>query len=515
MFRSLFHNSSVLRSASLFSAAAAAAAAAGSGEATVASAAHHQANDAAALWYEASSVNQNLSGDSGASVSTSVVQHHHHRYAGEEETSSSLAGAGHLSNNALVVSDARRCSTGEVNSSPHDHNHHSSGYVGFTGGFGPRDLTEVAVVPGHASHAHALPPAKLNTDAATAQADASSLHEHAHTSTSHRPVITKARRIRLAAAASQAAEVLQAVGTPATALLHSQRVEQLQAEEALLNASLQRLKAERDLAKVRHSYDEELQNFQRGVQERERDVLLASCPKKRKREASSAQTAAMSRPDPIVSYTQESGGGLGEAELGVMPAGDLLGMAATADAEAATAAARTASKKTITAASVMLHRHSRAMRKGKSAAPSASSATPAPTARHSKMKVRTHRNTKSRAAAAAAGTTTPGNVLKSARPKSPRCVKLKSHKAPAAKAPLKKVKPALLLSKQRRKAQRKPTAAPQRRKQPAKAAAQTQTKTKPQQRKPLKSSKTVPRKSEKPAARNAKHSKKTVTKSRR
>ncbi|KAG5510584.1 hypothetical protein JKF63_06881 [Porcisia hertigi] len=210
----------------------------------------------------------------------------------------------------------------------------------FMGGFGPCHLAEVAVVPesarvrahGPRGHMH-----KLHTAAAPVGASFSSEPVPAAASAAlprragddgevvvaKRPVITKARRIRLASAAAQAAEVLQAVGSPATALLLSQRVQQLQAEEALLNASLQRLKAERDLATVRHTCGEELNNYRHGVQQREQRVVRA------------AMTDDTRFQDPVVSYSQESG----DDTLQTLSEADLLGMPATADAEAAAASA--------------------------------------------------------------------------------------------------------------------------------------------------------------------------------
>lgn len=226
----------------------------------------------------------------------------------------------------------------------------SNGYVDyFMGGFGPRHLAEVTVVPesagarAHRSRDHAnkadaaaaAVEASFSSETATAAAAASPARraEGDNGAVARRPVITKARRIRLASAASQAAEVLQSVGSPATALLLSQRVQQLQAEEALLNASLQRLKAERDLATVQHTCGEELDNYRRGVQQREQQVVRA------------AITAGTRSQDPLVSYSQESGGSAGGDTLQTVVEADLLGMPATADAEAATAAAKKAVQK--------------------------------------------------------------------------------------------------------------------------------------------------------------------------
>lgn len=228
----------------------------------------------------------------------------------------------------------------------------SSGYVDyFMGGFGPRHLAEVAAAPQSAgARAHGSWDHANKADAAAAAMDASFSSETATATAAalptrraggddgavaRRPVITKARRIRLASAASQAADVLQSVGSPATALLLSQRVQQLQAEEALLNASLQRLKAERDLATVRHTCGEELSNYRRGVQQREQQVVRA------------AMTVGTRSQDPVVSYSQESGGSAGGGDtLQTVVEADLLGMPATADAEAAAAAAGKAMQKT-------------------------------------------------------------------------------------------------------------------------------------------------------------------------
>jgi hypothetical protein len=319
----------------------------------VASAAHQLVADveasstAAALWHQAS-VHHGLS-DSGAAASSShtAAQHDQQHYADADEGALSTDAAHMSNNNALVLNS---------NSSSSSHHRDGTGYVGFSGGFGPRHLAEAIVVPDVDGRYGVVDAAETGVRAPTKE------HSTRAVSLSRRPVITKARRIRLAAAASQAAEVLQSVSTPATALLHSQRVQQLQAEEALLNASLQRLKAERDLAKVRHTCDEELHNFRRGVEQRERAVLDAANPKNHRRASGSAvssQTTVSTKPDPVVSYSQESGGGVGEAELGEMVEGDLLGMSATADAEAAAAAAMS-SKREVTAARVRLHRQSRA-----------------------------------------------------------------------------------------------------------------------------------------------------------
>ncbi|KAG5485525.1 hypothetical protein LSCM1_07611 [Leishmania martiniquensis] len=220
----------------------------------------------------------------------------------------------------------------------------SSGCMDYImGGFGPRHSAEAAVAPesvcvkaqSSRSHAHkadaAAPSADMSFSSAAARATATtSLFQRAGSddgAAMRRPVITKARRIRLASAASQAAEVLQAVGSPATALLLSQRVQQLQAEEALLNASLQRLKAERDLATVRHKCGDELNNYRRGVQQREQRVVHA------------AMTGGTPSEEPVVSSSQESGGVAGGDTLPAWTEADLLGMPAAADAEAAAAAA--------------------------------------------------------------------------------------------------------------------------------------------------------------------------------
>ncbi|KAG5506631.1 hypothetical protein JIQ42_06883 [Leishmania sp. Namibia] len=213
----------------------------------------------------------------------------------------------------------------------------------FTSGFSPHHSAAGAMVPESArAKAHRSRGQAHKADLSAASADTSfssaagtaavtaSLPRRAggdDGAVARRPVITKARRIRLASAASQAAEVLQAVGSPATALLLSQRVQQLQAEEALLNASLQRLKAERDLATVRHTCGEELNNYRRGVQQREHLVVRA------------AMNGGTHSEDPVVSYSQESGGVAGGDTLQTLVGADLLGMPATADAEAAAAAA--------------------------------------------------------------------------------------------------------------------------------------------------------------------------------
>ncbi|KAG5486074.1 hypothetical protein LSCM4_06781 [Leishmania orientalis] len=218
----------------------------------------------------------------------------------------------------------------------------------FTSGFSPRHSAAGAMVPESArAKAHRSRGQAHKADLAATSAD-TSFSSAAGTAAvtaslprrtggddgavARRPVITKARRIRLASAASQAAEVLQAVGSPATALILSQRVQQLQAEEALLNASLQRLKAERDLATVRHTCGEELNNYRRGVQQREQLVVRA------------AMNGGTHSEDPVVSYSQESGGVAGGDTLQTLVEADLLGMPATADAEAATAAAAAARK---------------------------------------------------------------------------------------------------------------------------------------------------------------------------
>lgn len=89
------------------------------------------------------------------------------------------------------------------------------------------------------------------------------------TTASNGRVMTKARRIRLAAVALQSAQILQDAGSPAAALIHSQHVQQLRDEEALLKHSLARLRAERELAKVRHDCETELCTFREGLQGRE------------------------------------------------------------------------------------------------------------------------------------------------------------------------------------------------------------------------------------------------------
>ena len=336
MLRAVFRNSRVLRSSLLLSAATSGVGAASAAQQQHAAVAEADASStAAALWNQAS-VHSSLSADNSAAAAVNAnASHQHHTYdAGEYETLSSYsADAAHVSSN-----------TGSGNNAHEGQLHNGGGgYVCLSGGFGSRELAEVATVP----PGHAAPEANGGNRANDAVEAAEVGDDARPSSSSGRPVITKARRIRLAAAASQAAEVLQAVGSPATALLHSQRVQQLQAEEALLNASLQRLKAERDLAKVRHTYDEERQNFQRGVEHRERDVLLATHPRRGKKGSAQVAAAAITKPDPMVSYSQESGGGvvgLGEAYLDAMTEADLLGMTATADAEAAVAAAAAAAK---------------------------------------------------------------------------------------------------------------------------------------------------------------------------
>ena len=336
MLRAVFRNSRVLRSSLLLSATTSGVGAASAAQQQHAAAAEADASStAAALWNQAS-VHSSLSADNSAAAAVNAnASHQHHAYdAGEYETLSSYS------------ADAARVSsnTGSGNNAHEGQLHNGGGgYVCLSGGFGSRELAEVATVP----PGHAAPEANGGNRANDAVEAAEVGDDARPSSSSGRPVITKARRIRLAAAASQAAEVLQAVGSPATALLHSQRVQQLQAEEALLNASLQRLKAERDLAKVRHTYDEERQNFQRGVEHRERDVLLATHPRRGKKGSAQVAAAAITKPDPMVSYSQESGGGvvgLGEAYLDAMTEADLLGMTATADAEAAVAAAAAAAK---------------------------------------------------------------------------------------------------------------------------------------------------------------------------
>lgn len=336
MLRAVFRNSRVLRSSLLLSATTSGVGAASAAQQQHAAAAEADASSTAAALWSQTSVHSSLSADNSAAAAVNTIaSHQHHAYdAGEYETLSSYsADAAHVSSN-----------TGSGNNAHEGQLHNGGGgYVCLSGGFGPRELAEVATVP----PGHAAPEANGGNRANDAVEAAEVEDDARPSSSSGRPVITKARRIRLAAAASQAAEVLQAVGSPATALLHSQRVQQLQAEEALLNASLQRLKAERDLAKVRHTYDEERQNFQRGVEQRERDVLLATHPRRGKKGSAQVAAAAITKPDPMVSYSQESGGGvvgLGEAYLDATTEADLLGMTATADAEAAVAAAAAAAK---------------------------------------------------------------------------------------------------------------------------------------------------------------------------
>lgn len=87
-----------------------------------------------------------------------------------------------------------------------------------------------------------------------------------------RTVMTKARRARLAAAVAQAEKHLNADCAPGASFLHSQSVQELRAEEALLAASLQRLQAEKTLATARHQCEGELETFRRGVAAREAAV---------------------------------------------------------------------------------------------------------------------------------------------------------------------------------------------------------------------------------------------------
>lgn len=84
-----------------------------------------------------------------------------------------------------------------------------------------------------------------------------------------RTMMTKARRARLAAAVARAEKNLSMDNTPGAAFLHSQRVQELRAEEQLLAASLHRLEAERTLAAARHQCESELETFRRGVVARE------------------------------------------------------------------------------------------------------------------------------------------------------------------------------------------------------------------------------------------------------
>lgn len=108
-------------------------------------------------------------------------------------------------------------------------------------------------------------------------------HSHSFppsTSVPPRTVMTKARRARLAAEVALAERQLQGnTNSSEAALVYSQRVQALRAEEALLAASLERLRAERKLATTRHQCESELDTFRRGVADRQQAVaLLAADP---------------------------------------------------------------------------------------------------------------------------------------------------------------------------------------------------------------------------------------------
>lgn len=87
-----------------------------------------------------------------------------------------------------------------------------------------------------------------------------------------RSLMTKSKRAQLAAAVAAAERTLSADSPTGDAFIHSQRVQQLRAEEALLAASLKRLKAERALATAQHVCDTELNTLREGVAAREEVV---------------------------------------------------------------------------------------------------------------------------------------------------------------------------------------------------------------------------------------------------
>lgn len=81
--------------------------------------------------------------------------------------------------------------------------------------------------------------------------------------------MAKARRARLAAEVALTEKTLPREPTTGAAFLHSQHIQELRAEEALLGASLRRLRAERTLATARHECENELEAFRKGVAARE------------------------------------------------------------------------------------------------------------------------------------------------------------------------------------------------------------------------------------------------------
>eukprot|EP00796_Vickermania_ingenoplastis_P011994 gene11995-8265_t len=149
-----------------------------------------------------------------------------------------------------------------------------------------------------------------------------------------RALMSKARRARLAAAVALAERQYNAEPSPGAALIHSERLQELRAEEALLAASLQRLQAERELATARHECERDLETFRRGVAEREEVVahLIAEGHAPKLAAPSDVEEAS---PEPAELGAVEEKGAPHTAH-----SPSPLGIPATCDAEAAAAAAR-------------------------------------------------------------------------------------------------------------------------------------------------------------------------------
>lgn len=150
------------------------------------------------------------------------------------------------------------------------------------------------------------------------QSSSAPLHTSSHAGMqTRRPIMAKARQIRLAAERLRA---LQREDVPAassflagtrphtaaaaaadaqvrTAVMQSQQAQQLRHEEGLIEASLQRLRAERALATVRHTYSEELKQFQKGIARHETAVLHGDANSNSNSSDDSAREAVGKRPE--------------------------------------------------------------------------------------------------------------------------------------------------------------------------------------------------------------------------
>lgn len=176
--------------------------------------------------------------------------------------------------------------------------------------------------------------------------------------------MTKAKRIRLAAAVAAAQEGYRASKSPLAFSILGQQLKMLRDEEKLLSASLQRLKAERKLAEMRESYELVKESFAVSMRAREEAAVDA-----RVDEAVSSVDAGGYRADALLSddapsqlpegnggdngngsSTRKDMDGLHEEMMATVVDGDLLGLPATADAEAAGGHVRGAPASTATGA---------------------------------------------------------------------------------------------------------------------------------------------------------------------